>query len=226
MKDMRVKHLAVSVILAVFLALCSVNSSVPLYAATQQFDVRASVPQQNGFTVTVNRIQGVASTPSANAVSLSRVQGNTWTPSSSIDFGNLYFDSAKNIFLSNYYYAVDVEVLANLKNWSIAHDTTPILNANLPPDDMGYNTLDYNVNVTFVKQFDDTTGDQLKKKNYADSNGLVFTKDNLSGGWLRIYYGIATGEPGKDAPGASPIGLDKPTGRYQGEVILTLFGSV
>jgi len=197
---MHTKQLALIIVLSMFL-IGGTMSSFAQYTANQQYDVRASIPQQNGFTVTINR-----------------VQGTTWSTRSSVDFGSLFFDGVNNIFLSNYYYAVDVGVLANLPNWSIKHTTTPVVNTTIPGE-----TLDSHINVSFVKQLDAATAAPLDKVTYANSNNKVYTKDQLLDGWLRIYYGIATGEPGKDAPGASPIGISTPSGTYLGQVTLTLF---
>jgi len=176
-------------------------SSFAQYTTNQQFDVRASIPQQNGFNVTI-----------------SRVQGTTWSTRTSVDFGSLFFDGVNNIFLSNYYYAVDIGVLANLPNWSIKHTTTSIVNTTVPGA-----TLDNNINVSFVKQLDAATAAPLDKVVYSNSNNKIYTKDQLLDGWLRIYYGVATGEAGKDAPGAQPIGINQPAGTYLGQVTLTLF---
>jgi hypothetical protein len=63
---------------------------------------------------------------------------------------------------------------------------------------------------------------ELSKFSFANSNSKAFTKAQLAGGWLRIYYGIGTGEAGKDAAGVTPIGLDTPAGTYAGSVTITL----
>jgi hypothetical protein len=82
--------------------------------------------------------------------------------------------------------------------------------------------------VTFVKQTSSTVGTELQKVSFGDSQNIAYTKAQLAGGWLRIYYGVGTGEVdsvtklGKDAPGVTPIGLDTPAGTYTGSVTLTL----
>ncbi len=159
-------------------------------------DVKAYVPQQSGLVISV-----------------SKVVGNTWTPGqTTIDFGSLVFDTQYNIFMGTAYYAVDVGVNSNAASWQLKHETTSISN--------GSETLDENINVSFVKQLDKDRDEPLLKVNFTESNGKIFFKSQLTGGWLRIYYGLATGEA--DAANAKPIGATKTFGNYQGTVKITL----
>jgi len=151
---------------------------------------------------------------SALSVSVSKVVGTAWSPATSLDFANLVFDAQNNIFISSSYYAVDVGITSNAATWQVKHETTSIVN--------GAEKLDENINVTFMKQLSDKDAIELLKVNFAESNGTVFSKSQLTGGWLRIYYGIATGEVGKDAPNAKPVGPLKTMGNYQGTVKITL----
>ncbi len=154
--------------------------------------------------------------PAASALSVKvfKVVGTAWSPATSIDFANLVFDTQNNIFMGSCYYAVEVGITSNAANWQVKHETTSIVN--------GAEKLDENINVTFMKQINDKTAAELLKVNFAESNGTVFSKSQLTGGWLRIYYGIATGEVGKDAPNAKPVGPLKTVGNYQGTVKITL----
>ncbi|HIE43729.1 MAG TPA: hypothetical protein EYP78_02900 [Candidatus Omnitrophica bacterium] len=158
--------------------------------------VKAEIPKVNGISVTISRID----------------ESGNWTEASSIDFGKLYFDNNDNIWRSSYYCAVDVGVNTNATDWTITHTRSSIAN--------GSEKLDNNVNVTFMKQINDTEAEKLLEVSYKDSNNQSFAKSKLSGGWLRIYYGIAAGN--KDAPGVEPITMEKPYGTYQGSVTLTL----
>ena len=176
----------------------------PTFAAvTKNIAVTATVPTlSGGMNVTISRI---------------RASDDVWESSSStnpIAFGTLALDSVNNIFTSSYYYAVDVGVTDNSGTvWTLTHTRTSIAN--------GANNLDSNVNVTFMKQTSATaTTTELRKVTYLGSNNIAYTKTQLNGGWLRIYYGIATGSG--DASGASPIGLDKVAGTYTGQATITL----
>jgi len=162
-------------------------------------DVKAYIPQQNGLSVSISRVDAAT---------------ETWTPASAIDFETLVFDNVNKIFTAKCYYALDVGVTSTNPDWTVTHTATSVIN--------GSESLDNNVNVVFVKQLTNTTYSILTKLSYANSNNQAFTKTQLSGGWLRIYYGIATGEAGKDSPGTTPIPGTKTYGNYQGQVTFTL----
>ena len=172
-------------------------------AASKTINVTASVPTiSSGLNVAVSRI---------NASS-----GN-WeqtSPSIPIDFQTLQLDNDNHIFTSAYYYAVDIGVNDNTGSaWTITHATSPIRRD-------ATNELDDNVNVSFVKQLSDTDSVNLQKVSFSNSHNVTYGKAQLANGWLRIYYGIGTGKD--DAPGVSPIGMDKPAGTYSGSVLITL----
>jgi hypothetical protein len=190
---------------------------------TKSFTVKANIPTVNpSFDITFYQI-----TPSADCTS------DSWGPGSStsslLDFGTLQWDSKYKIFRGQYYGAVDVGVRDNTgTNWTITHTVTYFSHTTNPTYD-----LNNNVNVSFNKCVDDCKdpGEQIelaKVSYFPGSNGMQFTKSQLSGGWLRIYYGIATGlkqDSGackRDAPEVVPVTADKPAGQYQGRVTLTL----
>lgn len=188
---------AVLFLVGLVVCACMVQSG---YAAdTKTVDVAASIPQQNGLTVTV-----------------SRVVGTTWTNATSIDFGALVYNGTNSVFTANPYYAIDVGVNSNAADWTVTHKTASISNP------AGTDNLDKNINVNFVRQTGNTTAVALSKVTFANSNNKAFTRSQLTGGWLRIYYGIATGNTTSDAPGAVPINATKPYGDYKGSVTLTL----
>ena len=164
-------------------------------------------------TVTVN-----ATIPTMTGglnVSVSKVVGTVWTSATQIGFGTLIWDTVNHIFLPNCYYAVDIGVTDNSPTvWTLTHTRASLAN--------GANNLNGKVNVSFNKQTSPTVGTELQKVSFGNSNSIAYTKTQLSGGWLRIYYGVGTGEPGADAPGVTPIGLDTPAGTYTGSVTITL----
>ncbi|MFA6129858.1 MAG: hypothetical protein WC731_02615 [Candidatus Omnitrophota bacterium] len=169
-------------------------------AASQTVTVNATVPTMTGgLTVTV-----------------SKVTGTVWTTASTISFGTLTWDSINKIFLPASYYAVDVGVTDNSGTvWTLTHTRV-----SLQKD--ATNNLNGKVNVSFNKQTSSTVSTELAKYSFGNSQNIAYTKTQLSGGWLRIYYGIGTGEAGKDATGVTPIGLDTPAGTYIGSVTITL----
>lgn len=166
---------------------------------TKTVVVTASIPQQNTLTVGV-----------------SKVVGTTWTPATSLDLGGLVFDSTNKIFTTagSASYVVDVTVNSNSGSWTVTHKTASITN--------GTDNLDNNVSVIFQKQIDSANGTQLDKVSFANSNNKAYTNTQIGSGWLRVYYGLATGDVNKDAPGTTPIGATKASGSYQGSVTFTL----
>jgi len=177
-------------------------ASAGFAAASKTINVSANVPSiAGGFNVNVSRI---------------RSSDDVWEltdPNLPIDFQTLVYDNVNGVFGATYYYAVDVGVTDNSgANWMVAHTRTSVLLDAI-------NNLDDNINVTFVKQTTGT-GIDLQKVSYANSQNIGYTRNQLAGGWLRLYYGIATGL--NDAPGAVPITVTKPTGLYSGSVVLTL----
>ncbi len=189
----------------VVVAFCATNAWA---AASKTVTVNATVPTQTGGLT----------------VGISKVVGTTWTPGqTSVSFGSLVWHPENgtngkplNIFLPTMYYAVDIGVSDNSGTaWVVTHTRSSLAG-------QGTN-IDNKVNVSFVKQTSDTVGVELSKFSFGSSNSKAFTKATLAGGWLRIYYGIGTGDPAKpDASGVTPIGLDTPAGTYTGSVTITL----
>ncbi|MFH0855980.1 MAG: hypothetical protein V1869_05710 [Candidatus Omnitrophota bacterium] len=162
-------------------------------------------------TVTVNAVVPVKS--GGLTVDINKVTGDVWTTASSINFGTLTWDNTNKIFTAASYYAVDIGVLDNTGTvWTVTHTRKSLAS--------GTNNLDSKVNVSFNKQVTKTSSTVLKKVSFANSNSVAYTKTQLSGGWLRIYYGIGTGSG--DATGVTPIGLDTLAGTYTGSVTITL----
>lgn len=191
----------------VVVALCATS----VWAAPVTVNVNAIVPTiTGGMTVSVNK-----------------VVGTTWTPNqSSISFGTLVWHPENgtngkplNIFLPTMYYAVDIGVTDNSGTiWTVTHTRSSLVRS------AGGN-IDNKVNVSFNRVV--LTGgveseSEFQKLSFANSNSIGYNKTALNGGWLRIYYGVGTGETAKDALGVTPIGLDTPAGTYAGSVTFTL----
>ena len=170
------------------------------YTTSKNVVIKAQIPSQEGLSVAISRID----------------KNNNWHTVDEIFFNSLHYNSDYGIFLSDDYYAVDVGVLSNAADWTLSYSATSVVGPN------NYK-LDKHINVTFVKQMGDNEAQELAKATYADALGpLSLNKADLQGGWLRIYYGIATGDQQTDAPGAEPITTDVPAGLYSGTITLTL----
>lgn len=142
-------------------------------------------------------------------INVVKIEGKDWNSDSQMDFGTLQYDSQYGIFRGSWYYVIDVGVISNESDWNLTHTSTPITN--------GIDTLDDNINVVFTKQ-SNTEAVELGKYSFKNSNGISYSKNSLKDGWLRIYYGLATGS--NDALGVEPVTLAKAAGRYQGTVTI------
>lgn len=165
---------------------------------TETVDITATIPSMNQLSVDISKVDA---------------DDGEWHPGqASIDFGTLYFDDTYDIFRADCYYAVDVGIHTNASNWVITHNAGSITNGR-------GEDLDDNISVTFVQQLGPTEeGTNFGKYKYSNST-RSFYKSQISPGWLRIYYGIATGEA--DDP-AEVITMAKPAGTYTGTITITL----
>lgn len=194
---------------ALFVAFIVLSTATFSFALQQRtLSVSATVPvQSQTLTVSITPVN-----------SATNVWGTTST-SQPIAFGTLSYNSGLGIFLPTVYYAVDIGVVDNANSWVLTHLAGSVSN--------GSSNLDSNINVTFVKQLTDTTFEFENKVTYGESNNVQYNRNQLAGGWLRIYYGIATGNRdlangAVDATNALPVTLDKTTGTYSGTVTIRL----
>lgn len=182
------------------LVMVLVSTSMCFAVTTKVININATVPSQNTMTVT-----------------LSKVVGTTWTAATAADFGILTLDPVNNVYGAGAYYAADVGVSSNATAWTVTHTRGSIVNNSVTPAQ----NLDASINVTFMKETG-ATSTQLSKVTFVNSNNVAYTNTQLAGGWLRVYYGIATGDPANDAAGALPITLTKAPGAYAGTATITL----
>ena len=202
----KMKNILICMIALVIVAFCATGAWA---AGSQTVTVNAVVPTvSGGLTLSISKI---------NATS------GVWTKNqTSINFGTLTWNTTYSIFTASSYYAVDVGVADNSGTvWTLTHTR-----ASLKKD--ATNNLDNNVNVAFAKETLNSSGatveTALAKYSFNNSQNVHYTKTQIgSGYWLRMYYGIGTGDPAKpDASGVTPIGLDKPAGTYAGSITITL----
>ncbi len=145
-------------------------------------------------------------------VAISKVNpDNSWSKEEEIDFGQLEFDEENKIFRSRVYFVMDVGIACNSGEWKLVYEATPLVSTN------GGDLSDH-INVTFCSM---EGGNErvIEKVAYSDFH-KEFSKEQLEGRWLRIYYGLATGL--EDAPGVTPVSLDQPVGEYQGSIVVSL----
>ncbi len=148
------------------------------------------------------------------------------SPEFAIDFGELKLDEDLGIFTTNTYYALDCGVNGG-GPWAIEHTVSGDI------ADKGPNSLGDNIIVTFCK-VTKTKGDEgdvdvcdcdalNKRMILADATDVKVTSTELAGGWLRIFYGIATGDPDAEEPvNAVPITATEKAGTQTGTIEITL----
>ncbi len=196
-------------ILGLFLAL-SIPYLIYAQQTEQSIQLTVEIPRVEELVVGISRVD-VTVDPNTGQIS------ETWNPGQTeINFGKLKFDANTGVWRATCYYVVDIGVNTNAPNWSLQHQVTPLT------DKKGH-FLDTKVNVKFVKMVqqngNDVEAGELGYWSYGMSNA-TFTPGQLQGGWLRIYYGIATGSG--DATGVTPITMETPAGTYSGTITLTL----
>jgi len=233
----KMKNIMIIMLTAVLvLGFCGSSFAANLDSAT--IDVVANVPAYAGvLDYKIHKVTSVASDCTGAS--------DTWdkTEYTSVNFDKLFLDQSLdpdtkkpyNVIrtVGGFYYAVDVSVLDNKHTtWTITHNVTSFNGA------VAGSNLNYNVNVGFDKVIAGTGGandtdKNIVKKVFANSNGVTITKaqlmDGTKQGWLRIYYGLATGKTtdknpdcSVDATGALPILSSQSPGEYRSKVTLTL----
>lgn len=178
-------------------AIMALLASPSLADDTETFGISATIDTMSQLDVTISRVDNAT---------------GDWTTASSVDFGTLTWDSTYDVFRADCYYAVDVGIVDNSGSWTLTHTGGFITN--------GTDFLDDNINVVFMNQIDDLNATELDKLSYTNAKGKILYPADITG-WLRIYYGVGTGDV-DDAPGVTPIGLDKSPGTYTGTITLTL----
>lgn len=196
------KKKSVLVGLVVVVASLLLSGSVMADTFTKDIIIKATVPQTQGLSIAISRVRNINGQ-------------EVWTPAQEISFDDLEYNSENHIFLAKSYYVVDVGVNSNASTWTISYNATSIVGPN------NYK-LDHHVNLVGVKQKTDSEYTVIGRAAYGDALSFVITKSQLDGGWLRLYYGIATGDSSVDSPNTTPITTDVPAGIYTGSITITL----
>jgi len=180
---------------------------VSLCFAATSIRIAATIGETHQMNVTLSKVASVGAAP-AVVTDLTGV---------GMDFGILT-KGADNNFRSSAFFFVDAPVISNKTGWTITHTATDFAKD-------ASNNLNDNANCTFMKVDNTTSGETPLASGSlisytAAKTRVPITQAELTGGRLRIYYGLANGSG--DAPGVSVITTAKATGLYQGTVTLTL----
>ena len=215
-------------------------ASVSYAAVTTNYTVKAFIPALSRASQALSKVTVVDDCKGVTDTWITLPVGTTL-----MDFGTLYFDTSTyvdpvdgktktyNIWKAGtlgskgFYYALDLNVLDNTgMAWTIeVKKLTSVALAG------GIDNLDNNINAAFSKVVSGTPDVVTPLANLALNDitaGRIINKADVSPGWLRVYFGLATGRtiPGTagcsvDAPNVLPITASKPTGQYSGTVQIT-----
>ena len=166
-----------------------------IFGGRADIEIQVEIPRVNQLRLVISRVN----------------PDNSWSKEEEIDFGRLEFDEKYRIFRSRVYFVMDVGIACNSGDWKLIYEATPLVSSN-------GGDLSNHINVTFCS-IEGGSERVIDRVAYSDSH-KEFSRTQLEGRWLRVYYGIATGL--NDAPGVTPISLDQPAGRYQGAVVVSL----
>ncbi len=176
-------------------------------ANSEVFTVSATVPGATGGSFAVSKVTAGVFTSQA---------------SNNLAFGTLTFDATNNIFVSAYYFAIDIAGTggAGFPNISIAYaDTGSPTGAVAGLGDRG--TLSYS-KMTQSGGVDTETA--IDGMSLGEANNLTISPSAVAGGWLRINIGIATGDPSLSEGSAVPFTAADAPGAYTGTVTITATG--
>ncbi len=214
---MRKKLMILGLVIGGLLVLAPVT-----FAVDQTFTVSASVPAATGAGIIVSSVN-------TNTKQFTSVTG------SSLSFDPMTFTPNINIYLPNHYFAIDV--VATGGAGSPSANITYTESANHPNVGTTHGGLGSKATITFAKTTfvgkdqngNDITSDALMgnhgpKKLLKNISGEAITSTETSGGWLRMYLGVNTGDV--NAVPAEPAGsevfsnADKP-GSYTGTLLIS-----
>ena len=177
----------------------------PAGAATTSFVVSASVPAATGVSIVASQVNSTT---------------NAFTPvaGTNLSFDPLTFNTTNNIYLPNHFFAIDIGVTggAGAPNTTVTY--TEGLNPNGAGKGLGWHSAATFVRVEGATEVPLTT--HGPKKLLKDLSSENITVAESTGGFLRVYAGILTGDATTPAGGIPFSNADKP-GAYNGTLVVT-----
>ncbi len=180
-------------------------SSSMINAETTSFLVSASIPAATGASITASRVN--AATNAFTAVS-----------GTNLSFDPLTFQATNQIYLPDHFFAIDIGSVGGAGSPNVNVTYTEGLNPNTPGKGLGWHS-----SATFVR-VEGATEVPLTahgpKKLLKDLTGENITSAEATGGFLRVYTGIITGDASTPTGGIPFSNADKP-GAYNGTLVVT-----
>ena len=180
--------------------------------------------QVQSFAITVNRSFTVSATvPGATGVTInaSSVTNSGGVFSSvtgtALNFGTLTFNTINGIWLPGNYFAIDIGSSGGAGVPTTTVSYTEGANPNSPGHGLGYKSA-----ATFVKIVG-TTETQLAshKKVLKNLTNEIVAPSEITGGFLRIYLGIVTGDPASTPADGEPFTNNDRPGTYDGTLLIS-----
>ncbi len=180
-----------------------------VWAAVRSFTLTASVPTATGVSI--------------NAASVDATTGtftNLASTATTLSFDIMTYNSTYGFWSPDHYFAVDVGTTGG--SGSLTTVVTYTEGAN-PNSGTARNGLGYKGKATFMKVTGtgtETTETAIAAhgiKKFVDLTGTTVTPAQVTGGWLRVYLGIATGATGEPTGAEMFTNLDAP-GTYDGTI--------
>ena len=186
--------------------------------ATRSFTVSATVPAATGVSIN-------AASVAVNADGTSGAWTALAADATTMSFGTLTYNSTYGYWAPDHYFAVDIGTSGGAGNLTTVVTYSEGTNQN---QSSGGHGLGYKGIATFQKVTGSGTNTQEAtiaahgKKRFIDLTGETVTPAQVSGGWLRVYLGIATDPTATGMPTGTEIftNLDH-SGQYTGTVTFT-----
>jgi len=188
------------------------------------FVVVALVASSVCFAQTAEKIYNLsAEIPDATGVSItaSRIVGTTWTPASTSLTYDMNYDTTNEVWLATEYYAVDVAPTGGTGN----PQTTVTFLQGYNPNGGTAHGLGVKGAANFVS-VTGPTGSQTEtalpahpKEIFSTVNETI-NPSELNGGFLRMYFGINTGDASTPTNGEVFTNADAP-GSYEGTMTVS-----
>ncbi len=184
-------------------------------AASSPFVVSASVPAATSVDI--------------NPFSINSTGTPVFTPvvGLNLSFNPLTFDDTNKIYLPNHFFAIDFAPQGGAGNPDVTATYAEGANPNNPGHGLGWKSLTTFIKVTGPSGSQTETplaghGNTAGKKLLKDLSGENILATEFSGGFLRIYLGMVTGNPVLNEPtGAEPFTNADKGGTYDGTLTLT-----
>lgn len=174
-------------------------------AETTNFLVSASIPAATGVTIAAARVNSAT---------------NAFTPvtGTNLNFDPMTFNAENGIYLPDHFFAIDVGGVGGAGAPNVNVSYTEGLNPNGAGNGLGWHAAATFVRVETASEVPLTA--HGPKKLLKDLTGESITPAEQSGGFLRIYAGLVTGDATTPAGGVPFTNSDQP-GVYNGTLVVT-----